>query len=74
MTSLALILGVMPLVLASGAGQEGRHSVGTTVLGGMLFATFLNVVMIPVLYVVVQSIRGETRRAHDIEVEGGANA
>jgi hypothetical protein len=40
----------------------------------MLFATFLNVVMIPVLYVVVQSIRGETRRAHDIEAEGGANA
>jgi HAE1 family hydrophobic/amphiphilic exporter-1 len=74
MTSLSLILGVMPLVLASGAGQEGRHSVGTTVLGGMVFATFLNVVMIPVLYVVVQSFRGETKRAQDLGVEGGANA
>lgn len=74
MTSLALILGVMPLVLASGAGQEGRHSVGTTVLGGMLFATFLNVVIIPVLYVVVQSLRGDTARGHDLEAEGGAHA
>jgi HAE1 family hydrophobic/amphiphilic exporter-1 len=73
MTSLTLILGVTPLVLASGAGQEGRHSVGTTVLGGMLFATFLNVVMIPILYVVVQSIRGETKRAHDLD-EGTAHA
>jgi HAE1 family hydrophobic/amphiphilic exporter-1 len=58
MTSLALILGVMPLVFASGAGQEGRHSVGTAVAGGMFFATFLNVLFIPVLYVVVQSLRG----------------
>ena len=54
MTSLAFILGVMPLVLATGAGQEGRNSVGTAVAGGMLFATFLNVVFIPVLYSVVR--------------------
>ena len=58
MTSLAFILGVMPLVTASGAGQEGRHSVGTAVAGGMIFATFLNVLFIPVLYVVVQSLFG----------------
>jgi HAE1 family hydrophobic/amphiphilic exporter-1 len=58
MTSLAFILGVMPLVFAGGAGQEGRHSVGTAVAGGMLFATFLNILFIPVLYVVVQTIRG----------------
>jgi HAE1 family hydrophobic/amphiphilic exporter-1 len=64
MTSLAFILGVMPLVFASGAGQEGRHSVGTAVAGGMFFATFLNVVFIPVLYVVVQTLRGGTTRAH----------
>jgi HAE1 family hydrophobic/amphiphilic exporter-1 len=64
MTSLALILGVMPLVFATGAGQEGRWSVGTTVAGGMFFATFLNIIFIPVLYVVVQTLRGEGRRAH----------
>jgi HAE1 family hydrophobic/amphiphilic exporter-1 len=73
MTSLAFILGVMPLVFASGAGQEGRHSVGTAVAGGMFFATFLNVIVIPVLYVVVQTLRGATQRAHTLE-EGTADA
>jgi HAE1 family hydrophobic/amphiphilic exporter-1 len=71
MTSLAFILGVMPLVFASGAGQEGRHSVGTAVAGGMLFATFLNVLFIPILYVVIQTLRGQ---GHAPVVEGGANA
>jgi HAE1 family hydrophobic/amphiphilic exporter-1 len=70
MTSLAFILGVMPLVFATGAGQEGRHSVGTAVAGGMFFATFLNVILIPVIYVVVQTLRGETRRAHALDEEG----
>jgi HAE1 family hydrophobic/amphiphilic exporter-1 len=57
MTALTLILGVLPLVFATGAGQEARHSVGTAVAGGMLFATFLNIIFIPVLYVVVQTLR-----------------
>ena len=48
MTSLAFILGVMPLVLASGAGREARHSVGTAVAGGMIASTFLNLAFIPV--------------------------
>jgi HAE1 family hydrophobic/amphiphilic exporter-1 len=56
MTSLAFILGVLPLVFATGAGQEARHSVGTSVAGGMFVSTFLNVVFIPVLYVVVRSV------------------
>jgi len=56
MTSLAFVLGVMPLVVATGAGQEARHSVGTAVAGGMLASTFLNLAFIPVLYVVVKSM------------------
>jgi HAE1 family hydrophobic/amphiphilic exporter-1 len=56
MTSLAFILGVMPLVVASGAGQEARHSVGTAVAGGMFVSTFLNLGFIPVLYVVVRRL------------------
>jgi HAE1 family hydrophobic/amphiphilic exporter-1 len=56
MTSLAFILGVLPLVLAQGAGRAGRISVGTTVFGGMLAATTLNLIFIPVLYVIVKSI------------------
>jgi hydrophobic/amphiphilic exporter-1 (mainly G- bacteria), HAE1 family len=58
MTSLAFILGVLPLAFATGAGRGARNSVGTAVAGGMLVSTFLNIVFIPVLYVVVQSIRG----------------
>ena len=60
MTSLAFILGVLPLVFATGAGQAARHSVGTTVAGGMIMSTFLNVIFIPILYVVVQTLRGRT--------------
>jgi len=57
MTSLAFILGVLPLVFATGAGQEARHSVGTAVAGGMLLSTFLNIIFIPVLYVVIETVR-----------------
>jgi hydrophobic/amphiphilic exporter-1 (mainly G- bacteria), HAE1 family len=57
MTSLAFILGVLPLVFATGAGQEARHSVGTAVAGGMVLSTFLNVIFIPVLYVVIENVR-----------------
>ena len=57
MTSLAFILGVVPLVVATGAGAASRHSVGTTVFGGMLLSTFLNLVFIPVLYVIVEKMR-----------------
>ena len=57
MTSFAFILGVLPLAFATGAGRAARNSVGTAVAGGMLVSTLLNIVFIPVLYVVVQSIR-----------------
>ena len=56
MTSFAFILGVIPLVLAQGAGRAGRISVGTTVFGGMIAATTLNLLFIPVLYVIVRSV------------------
>jgi hydrophobic/amphiphilic exporter-1 (mainly G- bacteria), HAE1 family len=56
MTSLAFILGIVPLVIARGAGAAGRVSVGTTVFGGMIAATTLNLVFIPVLYVLVRSL------------------
>jgi HAE1 family hydrophobic/amphiphilic exporter-1 len=56
MTSIAFILGVLPLVFATGAGSAGRHSVGTTVFGGMIISTLLNLFIIPVLYVVVRGL------------------
>lgn len=56
MTSLAFILGVMPLVLSRGAGASGRHSIGTGVMGGMLAATFLAIFFVPLFFVLVQSV------------------
>ena len=57
MTSLAFILGVVPLVVATGAGENGRHSVGTTVFGGMIMSTILNLFFIPVLYLIIEGWR-----------------
>jgi HAE1 family hydrophobic/amphiphilic exporter-1 len=64
MTSFAFILGVMPLYFASGAGALGRRSVGTTIVGGMLLSTVLNLVFIPVLYVLLSRLlrRGDVHR------------
>lgn len=53
MTSLAFILGVVPLALASGAGAVSRQTIGWVVIGGMLAATFLAIFVVPVLYVVI---------------------
>jgi multidrug efflux pump len=54
MTSLAFIAGMIPLVIASGAGAAGRRAVGTGVMGGMLSATFLGIFFIPLFYFAVR--------------------
>ncbi|WNL47750.1 efflux RND transporter permease subunit [Dyella sp. BiH032] len=59
MTSMAFILGVFPLAISTGAGANSRHSIGTGVIGGMLFATFLGLLLIPVFYVVVRRALGD---------------
>ena len=56
MTSLAFILGVLPLVLATGAGAVGRRTIGYTVLGGMLAASSIAIFIVPVLYVVITRV------------------
>ena len=62
MTSLAFMLGVLPLAISSGAGANSRHAIGTGVLGGMLSATVLAIVFIPLFFVVVLRFL-KTRRA-----------
>ena len=57
MTSLAFVLGVLPLVFASGAGANSRHSLGTAVCGGMVLSTVFNLYFIPILYVIVETLR-----------------
>ena len=62
MTSIAFLLGVVPLMSAEGAGAGSRSSLGTTVFGGMLVSTVVNSLFIPGLYVLVQKLRGEAKR------------
>jgi HAE1 family hydrophobic/amphiphilic exporter-1 len=57
MTAFAFILGVVPLMLASGAGAAARQSIGTTVFGGMLVATLLSLAFVPVFYAVIERLR-----------------
>ncbi|WP_312310419.1 multidrug efflux RND transporter permease subunit AcrB [Atlantibacter sp.] len=65
MTSLAFILGVMPLVISSGAGSGAQNAVGTGVMGGMVTATILAIFFVPVFFVVVRRRFG--RKSEDIE-------
>jgi len=63
MTSIAFIVGVLPLAISTGAGAQSRHAIGTGVIGGMLAATVLAVFLVPVFFVVVRRLfppKGET--------------
>jgi hydrophobic/amphiphilic exporter-1 (mainly G- bacteria), HAE1 family len=57
MTSFAFMLGIFPLVIAEGAGAASRISLGTAVLGGMLLSTFLSLFVVPILYILITSLR-----------------
>jgi multidrug efflux pump len=79
MTSLAFILGVLPLVLASGAGSASQRAIGTGVMGGMISATLLAVFLVPVFFVIVRrffpgSERQRRRDAHETEEASGSQA
>jgi HAE1 family hydrophobic/amphiphilic exporter-1 len=69
MTSFAFILGLVPLIVASGAGEASQRGVGTAVFGGMLVASTVGIFLIPMLYVVFQRLR---ERFHGGEVSRGA--
>lgn len=65
MTSLAFMLGVIPLVLSNGAGSGAQNAVGTGVFGGMIAATSLAIFFVPVFYVVIR--RRFSKKSEDIE-------
>jgi len=75
MTSFAFVLGSLPLMFATGAGAASRHSMGTTVVGGMLAITILGVLMVPAFYVAVERLAAWRRRpaAGAAELEGVEN-
>ncbi|MFZ0353624.1 MAG: multidrug efflux RND transporter permease subunit [Pseudolabrys sp.] len=72
MTSFAFILGLLPLVMATGASELARRHVGTPVFGGMIFASFVGIFAIPPLYVTFQAIREKLRPGARPRVEGRA--
>ena len=61
MTSLAFILGVLPLAIATGAGAGGRTAIGTGVIGGMVTATVLAVFLVPVFFVAIRKMSKEEK-------------
>ena len=71
MTSLAFILGVLPLAISSGAGAGARQSVGTGVMGGMLAATFLAIFFVPLFFKIISDrrIAGERRSSSELRAE-----
>ncbi|MDX9740443.1 MAG: efflux RND transporter permease subunit [Gammaproteobacteria bacterium] len=71
MTSIAFGMGVLPLAIASGAGSGAQHSIGTGVLGGMIFGAFLGLFFVPVFFVAIQRVFGRRRadRADAAETE-----
>jgi HAE1 family hydrophobic/amphiphilic exporter-1 len=73
MTSFAFILGLVPLVIATGAGAASRHAVGTPVFGGMLAAAILGIFVIPMLYVVFQWLRERVGRRTAVEATPAAH-
>ncbi len=72
MTSFAFILGLLPLMLASGAGANGNHSIGTGAIGGMLTGTTLGIFITPILFIIFQSLQekisGIPKLADDEEI------
>ncbi len=64
MTSFAFILGIWPLVTAEGAGAPSRQSLGTAVFGGMIVSTFLSLFIVPILYIVINTIRDHFGSSH----------
>jgi HAE1 family hydrophobic/amphiphilic exporter-1 len=60
MTSLAFILGVVPLLTATGAGAESRKVMGMTVFSGMIVATFVGLLLIPAMYVLISRVGGKS--------------
>ncbi|OYV28792.1 MAG: hydrophobe/amphiphile efflux-1 family RND transporter [Halothiobacillus sp. 20-54-6] len=68
MTSMAFILGVLPLALASGAGEGARHALGTGIVGGMILATYVAILFVPMFFELLQTLSEKlSRRTHRTE-------
>jgi multidrug efflux pump len=66
MTSLAFIMGVVPLVFSSGAGAEMRHAMGIAVFSGMLGVTFFGLLLTPVFYVLMRTLEKRITKKEEV--------
>jgi HAE1 family hydrophobic/amphiphilic exporter-1 len=74
MTSMAFIIGIMPLMLSTGAGAHGNKSIGFSAVGGMLFGTAFGILVIPVLFIIFQNIQERfSGKRKDIDEEPAIN-
>jgi len=73
MTSLAFILGVLPLMVSKGAGAGAQNALGTAVVGGMVSGTVLAIFFVPLFYVVVQGLFGRAKAPAVTPSEGGTS-
>ncbi|AZR94276.1 multidrug efflux RND transporter permease [Bordetella trematum] len=73
MTSMAFVLGVLPLAISTGAGSASRHAIGTSVIGGMLSGTFLAIFFVPFFFVLVLRLFRVNRQSDMQEAESGDN-
>ncbi|WP_138514926.1 efflux RND transporter permease subunit [Rhodoferax bucti] len=71
MTSMAFMLGVLPLAIASGAGSASQRAIGTGVIGGMVMGTILAVLFVPIFFVVVRGIFKGSERQHQFDIAHG---
>ena len=69
MTSFAFVIGMLPLIFTTGASAQGNHSIGWSAVGGMLVGVVLGIFIIPVLFVIFQSLQEKVSRKRDIEEE-----
>ena len=69
MTSIAFILGLLPLVIATGAAELSRRAVGTAVFGGMLAASSIGIFLVPMLYVTFQRLRERVKKRFGVSSE-----
>ncbi|UTH76117.1 efflux RND transporter permease subunit [Chromobacterium sp. IIBBL 290-4] len=74
MTSLAFVLGCVPLAISSGAGSASRHSIGTGVIGGMLSATFIATFFIPLFFILIMKLSKQNKPQQNAEAGGNADA
>lgn len=67
MTALSIIIGMLPVALTKGAGAELRNGLAWTIIGGMIFSTFLTMIIVPVVYKIMHSLRKSKKKGIDVE-------